>query len=29
VLWSEGDRVYATVGNLSDKDLLQMAESVQ
>jgi len=29
VLWSEGDRVYAVQGNLSDKDLLQMAESVQ
>jgi hypothetical protein len=29
VLWSEGDRVYATMGNLSDRDMLQMAESVQ
>jgi len=29
VLWSEGDRVYAVTGNLGDKDLLQMAESMQ
>jgi hypothetical protein len=29
VLWSEGDRVYAALGNISDKDLLQLAESVQ
>lgn len=29
VLWSEGDRVFATTGNLTNKDILQMAESVQ
>jgi hypothetical protein len=29
VLWSEGDRVYAVRGNLANKDVLQMAESVQ
>jgi len=29
VLWSEGDRVFAVLGNLADKDLLQMAESVR
>jgi len=29
VLWSEGERVYAVMGNVSNKDLLQMAESVQ
>ena len=29
VLWSEGDHVYAVQGNLADKDLLQMVESVQ
>jgi len=29
VLWSDGERVYATLGNLPDRDLLQMAESVQ
>ncbi|HEY2955845.1 MAG TPA: hypothetical protein VGK89_11425 [Candidatus Eisenbacteria bacterium] len=29
VLWSEGDRVFGVLGNLADKDLLQMAESVQ
>src|SRR5436190_857511 len=29
VLWSEGDKVFATTGNLANKDILQMAESVQ
>jgi len=29
VLWSEGDRVFGVLGNLADKDLLQMAESVR
>jgi hypothetical protein len=29
VMWSEGDRVFAVRGNLGDRDLLQMAESVQ
>ena len=29
VLWSEGDKVFATTGNLTNKDILQMAESVQ
>jgi hypothetical protein len=29
VLWSEGDKIFATTGNLNNKDLLQMAESVQ
>jgi len=29
VLWSEGDKVFATTGNLDNKDMLQMAESVQ
>ena len=29
VLWSEGDRVFAALGNLADKDLLQLAESVR
>ena len=29
VLWSEGDRVFAARGNLPDRDLLQMVESVQ
>jgi hypothetical protein len=29
VLWSEGEKVYGAFGNLSDRDLLQMAESVQ
>jgi hypothetical protein len=29
VLWSEGDKVFATTGNLDNKDILQMAESVQ
>jgi hypothetical protein len=29
VMWSEGDRVFAARGNLGDRDLLQMVESVQ
>jgi hypothetical protein len=29
VLWSQGDRVFATTGNLNNRDILQMAESVQ
>ena len=29
LLWSEGDRVYGVRGNLADRDLLQMAESLQ
>jgi len=29
VLWSRGDMVYALAGNLSNMDLLQMANSVQ
>jgi len=29
LLWSEGDRVYGVRGNLGDRDLLQMAESLQ
>jgi hypothetical protein len=29
VLWSENGRVYGVMGTLSDRDLLQMAESVQ
>jgi len=29
VMWSEGDRVFAATGNLSDRDMLQMVESLQ
>lgn len=29
VLWSEGNKVYATTGNLDNREILQMAESVQ
>jgi hypothetical protein len=29
VMWSEGDRVFAATGTLSDRDMLQMVESMQ
>jgi len=29
LLWSEGDRVFAVRGNLGDKDVMQLAESMQ
>ena len=29
VLWTEGDQVYALIGNLQDMDLMQMAGSLR